>query len=320
MPTAKFWSIFLGSFLFTFLFPDKAGSQDIDVFTHATKNVISGFRRIYCPALSDDEARACSSTPIDVPGSWGFSASAAQTSTGPRIEITAGVAVTFDALATVYIVSSEVTGKDSCFQAYAYQYAKLFFTNTNRISHGLAPQKAENIIEFATSHRAICDGIDEDSAREAISDNSEFKARIVEAGLVFVLLHELGHVVHRDINSGPVELDVRRERERKADLYAVRAASMAKQHLIIGMMPLFLAMIQGNSLDWENNSDHPLGIRRAVEIGRAFRSEYQSNVGLRNSLPADQYAELRRELDMSIDKMAGCLQKIDNGESTLTCE
>jgi predicted Zn-dependent protease len=88
---------------------------------------------------------------------------------------------------------------------------------------------------------------------------------------MFLYLHELGHHVlghtdgvHLNDSSG---LAMSREQETAADRYALMTALKA-QYNLVNALPwnLFMASFGGNSIESEQVSDHPLGIKRVLTM------------------------------------------------------
>lgn len=288
------------------------GAAELAFYSNATRSVAAGFKRIYCPPQPPPIRQICEQTPISVTSTWGIGAYAYNRAGRDRIMITAGFGAMFDMVHTAQMASFEITGKGDCVEHWARRYFTVLMDNTSRSSRGLPPLTVPGISGYAPSDPA-CRGITPARVLAVARENGEFHALAVEAGLAFFLLHELGHVVHGHPAIHDPSLRHSREDETEADDFVVPAAARAGQSLALSLAPIFLMVTQGDSLQWEEQSTHPLGVRRAIRLFRQFQQSYLTSPELRRVLTEQQRGETVRLLQQYIDVLQPCLAAIDAG-------
>lgn len=291
----------------------QSGMPPPDFYTSAVRSVTFGFRPVMCPAQPEPARSICFHTQINVVPTWGFMADARNDRGTDVVDISAGVGQVFDMMDGARTVSQIVTGGDKCFESYLIYYLGVMADNTERRKLGEELNPSQSLMDFAQDHPE-CRGIDARTAAEASSRDVEGHARGVEAGIVFIILHEIGHVVHGDPAKNGLSLEQHRAVEMAADDFAIDAAIRANQIISVSMAPVFVAMIQGNTLDWERNSDHPLGIRRWNNFLVRARNDYDANPAIRQKL-GDDYEPMIKDLDRQIAFSDRCMARIESGAS-----
>lgn len=293
--------------------------ESLTFFTRATESVITGFKVVFCTPLAPDQRNLCRATPISVVRSWGIGAFASRNGDQPLISISAGTTAVLDNLTWARSASAEIAGDDDCFLAFANSYSSIIGYNQAQTQAGRPLRRMISIVDFAMQKPDICPRINFNSYASHIRNNSATHAKEVESGLSFILLHELGHVVLRHINMNVSDINSRRRMELEADTWAIKAATQAKQHLL-DVSPLWLTLLQGASLDWEQHSDHPLGVRRAKNFFQLLKSEYDANESFRHPLVLSGiYDEVVDALEKNIEIANTCLRRIERGETISRC-
>ncbi len=298
-------------------------AQSLAFYKAATEGIIPGFRKIFCPPLPLDERQICKDTSIRVIGTWGIGAFATRGYQGREIRFTAGTSAMIDALLTAMQTSEELSQNDTCFGSYAEYYAEAMSDNTTESTYSHPSHHVSNIVDFAAANKKACPNITMATFLENFQENAEFHARQMESSIAFILLHELGHHVLSHIGAAPlnVSLEQSRQNELAADTWAIRAATKSRQHLFVGLTPIWLTLLQGSSLQWEQSNDHPLGVRRALNFFATIRSEYENTPDFRRVFEQEgKYAAIIQSLDRGITIAKRCLSKIERTGSAERCE
>ncbi|MDX0985775.1 hypothetical protein GOL22_27115 [Sinorhizobium medicae] len=283
----------------------------MDFYESAVGFVKEGFREVFCPTLPSREREICDTVRIRVIRSWGFLAQASNRG----IEISAGVGWIFDTIDWARLLSNEATGSDDCFNEYMSYVYEGITKNTQRVRANLPARPVMGIDKFAFE-RSSCHGIDERTISEISTREAEVHARGVESSLAFILLHELGHVVlgHTRIDPESLSLAEKREIEAEADTWAIKAANKSSYNIAGSMAPYFIGSIQQSTIDWEQNSDHPMGIRRLENFYRLVLVDLESNPERRQQL-GDDYDEVVQDVRKHTAIARDCLKAIESGSS-----
>lgn len=292
-------------------FVRSANSQDnlIQIYEHSIRQMIPGFRRIFCENLPEPDKGICVSAPIRIVGSHAFNAS----TDGRRIYISSGTAMVFDATASAYVNAGELTGSNECFYEYMGNFIQTLLVNTERKKLHLPLRALVGIIEFS-EYSEYCSGVNAEGVMSVYPETNSLRVKEIEAAIAFLLLHELGHIVNGDLSEDKslLSLAQMRERELRADNWALQAASKAEYILFPNLAVYFVGALQGYSMDWEENSDHPLGIRRASIIYNAAYRDLLYNPQRRRMLGGD-YAAILESVNSLNQSMTRCLEIVDNG-------
>lgn len=185
--------------------------------------------------------------------------------------------------------------------------------NTERTGLGLSTRNAIPRIEQYGPHDLACRGVNADTVQRAVSADSKYYSMSMDAALATVILHELGHIVNGHTKMTTVSGEESKRNETEADDFIAPAAALAGQTPSYGMNILYMISTQGASLDWERNSDHPLGARRALRLFESFRHELATSAVLRDRLdPANRRRKIEL-LDDKISRLQSCVSLIDRG-------
>lgn len=225
-----------------------------------TEYVLQNAAKLVRPVLSADERRIQSSVRLWVPA---VVAVVAQAYPG-NIAISAGFASILEQLAVSHFADHEL-GLDGCDEAYTLYVAQRIADNTERVARGRKPQLIYGAELYGRHFGGPCENLRLQDIKE--SDNSEYLATLVEASLMFLYLHELGHHVNGHVDNLPLELNYSRRAEAEADAWAIDVAFRAGyQVLAAAPMLNLLAALGGASLEAERKRTHPRGIRRVREL------------------------------------------------------
>lgn len=272
---------------------------------------IDRFRNVYCVAMAADAQRRCRAVEIVIVERPSVGAYSQSLSGRDRIYIGAGTALLLDIFAKAEEISEAATGSDQC----AMEYIGAF---SNRIAMrgddpGLRSVPAYlTFFEYARQNPKLCPGISEEMAGPVLLQRYNITTGKRMLGIDFTLLHEFGHIMHGDLENPTKALDILQSRELAADLFAVKAATPAGQHLVFGEMINFIGVTEGHSSDFEDYSDHPLGVRRMLYFAKALREEYRQSARLRDDLvKADIYDDVIQRLDSSIVGLGACMARVE---------
>ena len=298
------------------------GNGRLDFYVVSIESVAHGFKDVFCPTLEKDDREVCVKTPIRVLRSWGIGAFASLEDHQPVISITAGTGEMLDAWTWARTLSGLITGNDACFRLFTKNYAGVVGENQRRLSTGSPLCKSEHIGVFAANHADVCAGFDDQRINNLMTKSlREDHAREVEAGLTFILLHELAHVIRRDVLKSIASSDERQQVELAADTWAIDTAMSAGYYLGDSITPEWLTVLQKQpSIDWEHNSGHPLGARRAVNFFKTVRANLNRNVHLRETMERDgTLQDNLDELDRNIELATKCVQAVDQDKNEDGC-
>ena len=305
--------LFLAAFPANAQWPGSIEQTPSSYYSNALRAVANGFKSVYCPAQPEPLKNVCSNVPIIVEETYGIGAFAIRSSGTSRITISTGMAEMFDALDWGRIASFELTGSGVCWQRWAGSYFRSIVSNIRRIGAGLAPVAVPYIEAYAPTD-ASCRGINSETVRQIKRKNADYHARNVESSLAFVMLHELGHVYNKHMTKSFSSLSVKRAQETEADDLVVAASSRAGQAISNGLFPIFLIATQGDSLQWEQQSTHPLGVRRGIRIYEQFIEMYSTSSTMIAKIPGHLRREHIADLQAAVQGLRRCEARIDDGQ------
>jgi hypothetical protein len=231
--------------------------------------VLANARKMIEPTLSPEELTIARSIVYRINGGPGIGAFAAYKDGRRLIVISAGMVQMFDWLYDLATIEFELSRK-GCFQEYISYLEDGMIRNQKAIVNGLPLSPVKNPFTFANDTDGQCGRLTT-ADFIAIPDFGLNKAKAIEASIVFLYLHELGHHVldhvleTKDRNAR--DLTKSRDQEDKADRYAVVTA-LGANYSLVPATPwyLYIAIFGGNSIEAENSASHPLGIRRILSV------------------------------------------------------
>mgnify|MGYP003386000961 FL=1 len=245
-----------------------------------TKNVLDNARNKIEPSLPATERDLARSITYRVTAAPGIGAFAAYEGNQRVIVIHAGTIQAVDWMFDAAWMENELN-LPGCFKEYANYYYQGLQTNQNRVDSRLAPLPVAAPLTFAQAQGHKCAG----ATPQRMMSSSGYGARkagAIEASIVFLYLHELGHHILRHTDGkrtdDPAGLAMSRNQEDAADRYAVGAALRA-QYALTAAMPWhsLMALVGGNSIEAEKKSSHPLGVSRVLSIYRQTEQYYRQN-------------------------------------------
>jgi hypothetical protein len=287
-------------------------------YKHGIDTIVPAFRNIYCPPQPAAAREICFGAPIEARTQWGIGAFAVPDDAGGHVQISAGMALTFDFMSVAYLLSNHVTGSNGCFYEWSDYYSSILLDNQTAIAAGQQPEAAQDLVGFARSSQTpACRRIGELSDRDVgaiVDGNAGERAAGIEASLNFVLLHEIGHLVLHHHMTQDTPLAARRRMEMDADNWAIDAATAAHQCIMSSFAPPFLADAGGaGSLNWEKTSDHPLGIRRYLNFLVRMQQSCESNPTYLSRVSEADRAAVHADTDRVIGHTRACVDAIDQG-------
>jgi hypothetical protein len=173
-------------------------------------------------------------------------------------------------------------GKSGCFKEYSSYLGRQIERNQTRVANSLNPNAVAPPIIFARSSEANdCAGV---TTQQFLASPGlgERKARAIEASIMFLYLHELGHHVLEHTRGKRTAdlagLAMSRSQEDAADRFAISTGLRAGYSLVPAMpWHALMAMFGGDSIEAERKSTHPLGIGRVLRIYEETLRFYQQS-------------------------------------------
>ena len=252
-------------------------------YKEASITVINNARKMVEPVLPLASREVARHVLHRVTASPGFGAFAAWESDRRLVVIHAGTIQMCEYLAEAIIFNDEL-GATGCFDEYSNYLGTRLIENSNRMADHLDPRPLVNPLLFSDSigQSGPCGKIDGDDFRTR-PDLGEHRAKMMDASIVFLYLHELahhllGHADNLKPGHSPPSIDTRRRQEDEADRWAITTALKAR-HNLLAAAPVFnlIALTGGNSLEAERLTDHPLGIRRVLTLFEEVANFYEQH-------------------------------------------
>lgn len=242
-----------------------------------TETVLNSARAMFEPLPSASEQAIAQAIVYRVTAQNGVGAFAFLEDGRRKVQISAGFTQMIEYLAEAMIFDAEL-GLDGCFDEYSQRLGETFIDNTRRHRNGLPPRGVPNLLAYAQSTEGRCSAID---PRDFTSrpDLGEYRAKMIEASIVFLYLHELGHHVLGHVQESAAETPVamRRDQEDTADRWAITTA-LKQDYNLVAATPVFafIALTGGNSIESERSMTHPLGIRRVLTLYDEVENHYRN--------------------------------------------
>ena len=255
------------------------GILDPGIYMDGIQTVLRNGRKLIEPTLLPAELTIARSITYRVQRSSNANAFAAWEDGNRLVLINAGMIAVFDWIADALIMDKDL-GYTGCLEAYGNYLGQGIIDNSMRAQQGvpLAPVFVPGT--YAVQIGGPCSGFTA-SQFTARPELGQVRARMMEASIMFVYLHELGHHVLNHVPTDMVDTadkSMHRSQEDAADRWAILAALRAG-YLLNGAYPwtIFVALLGGNSLEAEIQSTHPLGIRRDLLIYEQTLSYLQTH-------------------------------------------
>jgi hypothetical protein len=257
---------------------DSAGQAQtpagLDSYQQHTRVIVNNARDLIEPVLSLEERTIAVSVRYRVTASRGVGASASVPDGQRLIVIHAGIVQVIEWISDAILIEGELS-RPGCVRDYMAYLGPAIIQNTERTSAGLAPNAVSPPARFTTGS---CSGVTP-AQFAAVPRIGDRKAGLIEASILFLYLHELGHHVKRHTASSPSgSLAMSRANEDEADRWAIATALKARQSLAAAL-PIFhlIAATGGNSIEAELKATHPLGVRRFMTLFAEIRDFYKAN-------------------------------------------
>ncbi len=258
-------------------------------YKSTAETVLGNSRGMMEPVLTIEERAIARSIYYNVTAQPGIGAFATWQDDRRVVIITAGIVQIMEFLSEA-IIFDEQLGAHGCFSEYSQYVGERVIGNTQRKAQGLSPLIMVNLMGFSQQTKGACARINQQAFRSR-PDLGAYRAKMIEASIVFLYLHELAHHVlgHTDgIRSGSnTSLAMHRDQEDAADRWAITHALRAHYNLIAAM-PIFsfIALTGGDSIESEKKMDHPLGIRRVLALYQEEGQFYRQHPGEWKSPPS----------------------------------
>jgi hypothetical protein len=249
----------------------------LEWYQAVTKDVLKNARALIRPALNKREAEIERSIKFRVSADPAFVAEAGQEDDQRVVVISAGAIQAIDFVSDAIIF--EELGGTGCVSDYIQYWSAAVIDNSERYGQGLAPKRVASPAIFARSGGNACSNTD----LSGYASEAEYKSKMIEASIMYLYLHELGHhVLHHIGSEQPVDADdknaFRREQEDAADRYAFETAPRANYSLLAAVpMMVIISGIGGNSIEAEHKSDHPLGLKRYLRLIQLSIDRYEQD-------------------------------------------
>lgn len=223
--------------------------QSPSSYVSAIRTVLDNGRKLIEPTLLMDERAIARAILYRIQASANVNAFAAWEDNRRLVVINAGLVQVFDWLADVLIMDKDL-GYSGCIDAYGNYLANGIIENTNRAQQGLPLAPVFVPGTYAARIQGPCHGFVA-SQLTSRPELGEAHARMIEASIMFVYLHELGHHVLNHVPPDMVDtasITMHRSQEDAADRWAILAALRAG-YFLQGAFPwtMFVALLGGNS-------------------------------------------------------------------------
>lgn len=271
-------------FLMVFLLALDASAQSkppadfgsLSWFATNTRTVLRNARKKIEPVLTKNELSIAKSIDYRVNETAGIGAFATIEDGKRVIAISAGFSSVLQQIADAMIFDQEL-GLKGCFADYSKYLADQIIKNTARVKSGLNASKTYALMEYAVHVGKSCNGLDP-TRFTSRDDLGVLRARMIEASIVFLYLHELGHHVLGHPATASADLATRRAQEDKADRWAIATALKAR-FLVLAAQPFiqYMALLGGDSIESENWMTHPLGVRRFLRLLEDTHDHFEAN-------------------------------------------
>ncbi|AZL67976.1 M48 family metalloprotease [Pseudomonas oryziphila] len=257
-------------------------AYDLTWYQQSTKTVLKNARKLIEPTLPPNERAIANSITYKVSSSPGIGAFAAFDDNERIIIISAGTIQIIDWIQDLLTMEAELD-KPGCYSEFLIYLNEIMETNALRISNHLPPQPAMSPLVYSAHTDGACSGVTIEDFQE-LDNFNYYKAKAIEASIMFMYLHELGHHVLNHVKNKhiqePENLAMSRSKENAADQYAIVTALHANYNLVAAApWNYFMAAFGGGSLEAEKKSDHPLGVKRVLSIYDNAIIYYTDNPG-----------------------------------------
>lgn len=137
---------------------------------------------------------------------------------------------------------------------------EIVIDNSSRVSTGKSLRPAYDVFGYAARTSGDCSGV---RRRPFSASEGRTFSGFMDASIVFLYLHEMGHHVLGHVRSNVSSRALRREQEADADYWAIKTAWAARFNLLAALPAFILVAGAGGATTAdEERSDHPLGVRR----------------------------------------------------------
>jgi hypothetical protein len=184
----------------------------------------------------------------------------------PIVAISTGLYKYLDFLVAMDVIGREHNAR-ACVLSYDAYLVMKSQSNAAKEKRAHALGFTDSPEEFAAAHLDTCPKITTEQLLFVKSDKASYQySYAMIASLMFVTLHEMGHIAHGDADRDlkTLTLEQRRQQETAADDYALQFMMRTKASPLMAMPVMFLAAERENFSDPQG--DHPPSVVRAQVI------------------------------------------------------
>jgi len=240
--------------------PAQSDNRALSYYQRFTETVLDNAEAHVRPYLNNAERKTLRSITVHVPAEWAVIAQAYP----KNIVISSGMAWVLEQLALSNIADYQL-GHQGCDEEYTGYLATAIANNTKRVDNRKRPHAALTLDSYAREYQGDCRGFRNQDIVE--SNFGEHFARLMEASLMFLYLHELGHHVLNHVEHAPPNLEYQRDEEAAADAWAIEIGFRSNFNVLVGAPIMnLIAALGGASIEAEEKQTHPLGIRRLRDM------------------------------------------------------
>lgn len=288
------------------------GVESLEWYQQTTRVVLANARNLIEPLLDEREREVARAIEYRVTSSGGLNAFAATENGRQVIVVHAGL---IQMMAWFYdLISMEtIFEREGCLKEYIEHLYPVLQENQYKAANQLPLKRAPSPATYGATTTGACSGLTS-SDFASNSDYVEQRPRQIEASIMFIYLHELGHHIHQHTSRADLRrrqsLEMTRHQEDEADNFAVLTALKAG-YFLTAATPFYsyASAFSGNSLEAEKLASHPLGLKRILQVfDRTVTYLKENPTTWRNR---STYSRLMRDLEDDRDKLQDQVSRIN---------
>jgi len=219
-----------------------------------------------------------------------------------------GYLAVLEQLSLAWVVENEL-GYDGCYSEYSTRLVEAINRNTTAVSKGKsATDRMQTVWGLGQEKKSNCYGVTRSEFQRSL-DADDVYARSMEGAMVFMLFHEIAHHVlgHVDMYNDSMTHAQNRKLETEADIWSYSKSLSIRVNPIAGLPSwVFFSSVEGNDLEGELVSTHPLNVRRfknmlEVVMKSNKSGEYEQTFGRR--LDNSSIEEIARMIEEAEDML-----------------
>jgi hypothetical protein len=222
------------------------------------------------------------------------------------IETTAGFVQIIDWVSTALAIGDRF-GAPDCLAEYMDYLTDGILDNSDRIAAHERLQPVASTLKFVHDNRDVCPRVTEASFR-AKPGADDMRERLLRGGIKFLAAHELAHHLLGHVGRMPGNVEAIREQERRADEFAFSRMILSSTSPIEAMSVLLLyGTLEGFSIEGEDTSTHPAGVRRFATMieaaERLISSDAAAVAAMRRDGKYDEFVTGVRQMRQRLVEM-----------------